>query len=327
MYRRNALGDLRTLLVGTTFDPLMIRYLDLDQSTAKAPNENYARELMELFTLGVGNYTESDVREGARALSGIRIGFVDPQGRTVRPPRPDRTSATGVQQYVAQLEQLAQQGYTFRGHVEARQHDAGTKTFLGRTGGLRPEDVVETILGKEACATFIASKALVQFASPHASGGYVQRVAQELRDSRYDIRTMMRAIFTDDEFLAPDNYRSLVRSPADFMVATMRVVGQPDISKVATTAGRAMDQVLYDPPTVAGWPVNAGWISSSAMLARLNFAHAVVDRGGALPDPVAAVQTHLDGVVGVDTARVFDASTTVSDRWYAILGSPEFQLK
>jgi uncharacterized protein (DUF1800 family) len=326
-YRKNALTDLRTLVTAVTFDPLMIRYLDLDQSSGKSPNENYARELMELYTLGVGNYTETDVREGARALSGIRIQLLDPQGQPAKPPQIDRKSPTGQQDYYKLLEQMAQQGYTSKGYLVRNVHDQTSKTYLGRTGNLGPTEVIDTILSQDACATFIAGKALLYFASPQPSSGYVQRVASAFRSSKYDIRTMMRAIFTDAEFLTPDNYRSLMRSPADYMVATMRALAEPDISKVAVTAGQGMDQVLYDPPTVGGWPVNAGWISSSAMLARVNFAQAVVNRGGSMPDPTQAVQTHLDGVVGADTARVFDASTTVADRWYAILGSPEFQLK
>jgi len=137
----------------------------------------------------------------------------------------------------------------------------------------------------------------------------------------------MRTIFLSDEFTSGAAYRSLVRSPADYMVATMRSLGQPDLAASAVTAGQAMDQILYDPPTVAGWPVNGGWMSSSSWLARLNFAQTVVNRGGTLPDPVAAVKTQLDGVVSDDTARVFNASQTVSDRWYALLASPEFALK
>ncbi|HET9050349.1 MAG TPA: DUF1800 domain-containing protein [Candidatus Dormibacteraeota bacterium] len=326
-YREKGLTDLRSLLLAATYDPLMGRYLDLQESTAAAPNENYARELMELFTLGVGNYTETDVREGARALSGIRSQLVDAGGRPAKPPAPDRSSPTGLQDYDAKLDQLAREGYTYRGVVVPRQHDQGTKTLLGRTGNLGPEEAVDAILAQDACATHVASKALLFFATPQPSPGYVARVAAALRSSRYDIRTMMGAIFRDAEFLAAGNYRSLVRSPADLMVATMRILAQPDISAVAVTAGLAMDQVLYDPPTVAGWPVNGGWVSSSALLARLNFAQEVVHRGGAMPDPAAAVQTHLDGIVGDDTARVFDASPSVPDRWYAILCSPEFQLK
>jgi uncharacterized protein (DUF1800 family) len=88
-----------------------------------------------------------------------------------------------------------------------------------------------------------------------------------------------------------------------------------------------MDQVLYDPPTVGGWPVNAGWLSSSAMLARVNFAGTAAGRVDALPDVEQAIRTQLDGVVGPDTAAVLNASTTATDRWYALLSSPEFQLK
>jgi uncharacterized protein (DUF1800 family) len=111
------------------------------------------------------------------------------------------------------------------------------------------------------------------------------------------------------------------------MVAVMRATGEKDLGPACVKAGPAMDQVLFDPPTVAGWPGNAGWISSNAVLARLNFAQAVVNRGGNLPDAAGAVRTHLDNVVGADTAAVFNASQTNSDRWYAILSSPEFHLK
>ena len=325
--REKGTGDLRSLLLAMTYDPLMGRYLDLDQSTGKHPNENYARELMELYTLGVGHYSEQDVREAARALSGIRTRLLDASGNPATPPKIDRTSQATVAASYAKYDTLMKQGYTFQGYLAPRMHDMGSKTFLGRTGNLGPDEVIDTILSNDACAPFIATRALQYFAAPQPSAGYVTRVATALRSSRYDIRTMMRAVFTDDEFTAAANYRSLVRSPADYMVAVMRILGQPDISRVAVPAGQGMDQVLYDPPTVAGWAVNAGWISSSSMLARVNFAQAVVNRGGALPDPVAAVRTHLDNVVGPDTARVFNASTTSGDRWYALLASPEFQLK
>jgi uncharacterized protein (DUF1800 family) len=137
----------------------------------------------------------------------------------------------------------------------------------------------------------------------------------------------MRTIFMSDEFRSAGNYRSLVRSPADYMVATMRALGRPDLAPQVVAAGSGMDQMLYDPPTVAGWPVNAGWLSSSSVLARVNFAQTVIGRGGSMPDPVTAVHNQLDGVVGPDTARVFNASQTNTDRWYALLAGPEFHLK
>jgi len=325
LYRRLGTGDLRTLLLGTTYDPAMMRYLDLDRSTKAAPNENFSRELMELYTLGVGNYTEQDVREGARALSGLRIIAVDQQGNTVQQPR--RTKTSTVQQYQQQLQAFINSGVTFKGMLDPRLHDQGDKTYLGQSGNLGPEQVIDAILAKDACATFIATKALVHFSTPSPTSDQVGSAAGAFRDSKYDIKTLMRAIFTADEFKSGSNYRSLVRSPADYMVATMRALGQPDASKMATTAGAGMDQILYDPPTVGGWPVNAGWISSGSWLARVNFAQAVVNRGGGLPDPAQAVHDQLDGVVGPDTAAVFNGSQTASDRWYAILSSPEFQLK
>jgi uncharacterized protein (DUF1800 family) len=279
---------------------------------------------MELFTLGVGNYTEQDVREGARALSGIRIQAVDSNGNSVQLPRPNRKD---IQAYYTQLQQLIASGVVFRGAIVPRLHDQGSKTYLGRTGNLGPPDVVDAILARDACATFIAGKALQYFCTPSPSADLVNRVAAAFRSSRYDIKTMMRTIFNSDEFKAAGAYRSLVRSPVDFMVATMRAVGEPDLARLAVTAGASMDQILYDPPTVGGWPVNGGWISSGAWLGRVNFAHDVVNRGGALPDPVAAVRSQLDGVVGPDTAAVFNGSRTVTDRWYAILASPEFHLK
>jgi uncharacterized protein (DUF1800 family) len=325
LYRRLGTGDLRTLLLETTYDPAMMRYLDLDRSTKAAPNENYSRELMELYTLGVGNYTEQDVREGARALSGLRIVAVDRQGNVVQQPR--RTKTATVQQYQQQLQAFINSGVTFKGMLDPRVHDQGDKTYLGRTGNLGPDQVIDAILARDACATFIAGKALAYFSTPNPTSDQIRSAASAFRDSKYDIKALMRAIFTAAEFTSGTNYRSLVRSPADYMVAAMRALEQSDVSRMAATAGAGMDQILYDPPTVGGWPVNAGWISSGSWLARVNFAHAVVSRGGSLPDPGQAVHDQLDGVVGPDTAAVFNGSQTAGDRWYAILSSPEFHLK
>jgi uncharacterized protein (DUF1800 family) len=324
LYRSTGRSDFRTLITAVTYDPLMIRYLDLEESTAVAPNENYSRELMELFTLGVGNYTESDVREGARAFSGIRTVLVDANGQRVQQPR---VKGSTPAQYAQTLEQLLAQGATFKGVLSRAQHDSGVKTFLGHTGNLDPGRALDVILSQPACASHIARDALVQFCTTNPSPALITSVATQFRDSSYDIKTLMRAIFTDDAFTSAAAYRSLVRSPADYMVATMRALSRPDLAARCESAGAGMDQILYDMPTVAGWPSNQGWVSSGAWLARLNFASAVVATDGAFPDPVAAVQTQLDGVVGLGTAAVFNASTSDADRWYALLASPEFQLK
>src|SRR5580704_5731788 len=199
LFRRLGAGDLRSLLLATTYDPAMIRYLDLVQSSAKAPNENYSRELMEMFTLGPGNFSEADVREGARAFSGIRIQAVDASGAPVSYAR--RRGMT-AQQYQQQLSALIAQGATFRGALMQRQHDGGAKTLLGRTGTLGPEEAVDTILAQPACASFLATKALTHFAVPQPPAALVDSVATQFRASHYDIRTLMRAILRSDEFRA-----------------------------------------------------------------------------------------------------------------------------
>ncbi len=324
LYRSMARSDFRTLINAVTFDPLMIRYLDLEESTAVAPNENYSRELMELFTLGVNNYTEQDVREGARAFSGIRTTLIGADGSRVTPPKLKGSTPAA---YAAAIAQLIAEGTTFKGVLQNRQHDNGSKTFLGQTGNFGPSEALDIILAQPACAPHIARLALMQFCTPNPSTQLIDSVATAFRNSKYDIKTLMRAIFTNAAFTSPGAYRSLVRGPADYMVATMRALGRSDLAASCVKAGAGMDQILYDMPTVAGWPANQGWVSSGAWLARLNFAASVVASGPGFSDPVDAVRTQLDNVVGPDTAAVFNASSSAEDRSYAVLSSPEFQLK
>ncbi|MBV8195997.1 MAG: DUF1800 domain-containing protein [Candidatus Dormibacteraeota bacterium] len=295
LYRTLGRSDLRTLLLATTFDPLMMRYLDSAASSAAKPNENYSRELMELFTLGPGNYTETDVREGARIFSGIRA----------------RRGADGA----------------YAGVLVPRLHDSGVKTYLGHTGNIGPEQAIDILLAQPACATHIAQRALVQFCTPAPSPALVNDVATQFRNARYDVTALMRAIVTSHDFAAASAYRSLVRQPADHMVATMRALGRPDLATACVRAGAGMGQALYDMPTVAGWPPNQAWISSSALLARINFAWHAIATHDRLPDSGAALQTLLDGVASDATRSALNAARSESQRWYALLASPEFQLK
>ena len=326
LYRNAGMGDLRTLLNEVTFDPLMMVYLDLQQSSGKAPNENYSRELMELYTLGVGNYTENDVREGARAFSGIRVVLRDSSGAVIKPPRRGK-GPNAINDYYRQIDQLAQSGATWRGQLNPRLHDSGSKTFLGRSGNLGPSEAIDAILAQHACAPFVTTAAMTYFGVPTPSSSTVNSIADQFRNSKYDIKTLMRAIFTSSDFTDPGNYRSLVRSPVDFMVAGMRILNNNALAKQALQFGQTMDQILYDPPTVAGWPQNGAWLSSSSALSRVNFASTAVAATPQLPPVSDAISTHLDNVVGPDLANVFNASTTDEDRWYAVLASAEFQLK
>jgi uncharacterized protein (DUF1800 family) len=324
LYRDAGLTDLRSLLSRVTRDPLMMRYLNLDASTAASPNENYARELMELFTLGPGNYTETDVREAARALSGLRIQLFDSSGARMAAPK---YSKSDPQAYATQVNTLVQSGAAFRGTLVARVHDSTTKTLLGHTGNLGADDVIDIVLAQPSCAPFVTRRAMTYFATPSPSDADVNAVATQFRDSKYDLRTLMGAIFRSSAFTSPTNYRSLMRSPTDYMVATMRALNRPQLTVVAAKAAAGMDQVLYDPPNVAGWPANAGWVSSSTLLSRINFATAATAKTAGLPDPTAAVRTQLDNVLGKDTAAAISAARTDADRWFALLAGPEFHLK
>jgi uncharacterized protein (DUF1800 family) len=324
LYRTAGLGDLRSLLTSVTRDPLMMRYLNLDASSKAAPNENYARELMELFTVGPGNYSETDVRESARAFSGLRVALYDSSGARMAAPK---YSKANPQAYVGQVEALVAAGASYRGTTVSRLHDSGTKTFLGHTGNLGPDDIVDILLAQPACAPFVTRRAMTFFATPNPSDADVNAVAAQFRASRYDIPTLMRAIFRSSAFTASSNYRSLMRSPTDYMVATMRAMERPGLVKTVVRSAPGMDQVLYDPPNVAGWPSNSGWVSSSTLLTRINFATAAAANVTGAPDPRAAVRTQLDNVLSPSTNAALSAAHSDSDRWFALLASPEFQLK
>jgi uncharacterized protein (DUF1800 family) len=324
LYRTAGLSDLRTLLTSVTRDPLMMRYLNLDASTAAAPNENYARELMELFTVGPGNYTETDVRESARALSGLRIALYDSSGSRIAAPKYSRANP---QAYLDQVNALVAAGAYYRGAPVSRLHDSGTKTVLGHTGNLEPDDIVDILLQQPSCAPFVTRRAMTFFAASNPSNADVNAAAAQFRSSRYDIATLMRAIFRSPAFTAPSNYRSLMRSPTDYMVATMRALERPGLVKTVVKSAPGMDQVLYDPPNVAGWPSNSGWVSSSTLLTRINFATAATTSMTRAPDSGGAARTQLDNVLGPSTTAALNGAHTESDRWFALLASPEFQLK
>jgi len=317
-WRHNALGNLHDFLYQVTIDPGMLRYLDLGTSTGRAPNENYSRELMELFTMGVGSFTEDDVRNGAKALSGWRepvtqamydalVLRAQQQGR--QPPKnltPD-TVKTGV--FVQQ-----------RAYV-------GPVKFLGVTKQWDTKAVLEQILAQPATAPFIVTKVLREFVTDQPADAYVKRLADGFRKSNYDLKTLMRDVFTSPEFLAPTTYRALVKSPTELMVNMAKSIEQPGLARAIGQAGQGQGQTLFDPPEVGGWPSNASWISSNNVLERVNFAQATLTGIAKLPAFNNAHLTQLDGVVSPATAQLLNSSPDDATRWLILLASPEFQLK
>ena len=315
-WRRIAMTDLRSMLMKVTTDPAMLRYLDLATSTGQSPNENYSRELMELFTMGAGNYAEEDVRQSARALAGWQL------------PQPDSYATVIVDKNNNVTRRLPVYSGQKGGVFNAKRAYTGSVTYLGKTGKLDTQGVIDRILAQPATAPFIANKLVQHFVAARPSASYVNSLGDTFRRSKYDMKTLMHAIFTSPEFLADTSYRSLVKSPIEFMIQAARVFSAPAASKLIVGAGSGMGQSLFDPPDVNGWPNNESWISSNTVVQRVNFVSALLGQvKGTLPSPSDAIHKQLDGVLSPQTASFFNQATDDRGRWFIVLASPEFQLK
>jgi uncharacterized protein (DUF1800 family) len=295
-WRRMALTDLGSMLMRVTTDPAMMRYLDLATSTGRSPNENYSRELLELFTMGAGSFAEGDVRAAARGLAGWRL-----------PTAADKSQA-GV-------------------FDKRRAYTGGPLTFLGRTGPLDTKGVIDGILASPAPATYLVTKVVHHFVSPAPEARYIQRLADEFQASRYDLKTLMRSVFLSPEFIHAESYRSLIKSPVEYMVSVLKALKAPQLSKLVLDADETMGQMLFDPPDVGGWPNNDSWISSNTVIARVNFANTALSRLRSVPAAKDVHQLHLDGVLSPVTEKLLGQATDDRTRWLVALMAPEFNLK
>jgi uncharacterized protein (DUF1800 family) len=247
LFRRNALGNFRLLTHYVAKDPAMILYLDNQTNRRGKPNENFARELLELFTMGEGHYTEDDIRQAARAFTGWHT---------------DRREAS----------------FRFR----KRQHDYSTKNFLGERGTFNGGDIIDIIMGQDQTALFIVEKLWREFVSDTPDEKEVRALAVILRRSKYEIKPLLTAILTSPHFRSKKNMGTLVKSPAEFMVGTIRTfsVGlDPKFLKVLVHTGHSLNQDLLDPPNVKGWPGGTVWINSNTLLVRRQFIERVLRTG------------------------------------------------
>jgi uncharacterized protein (DUF1800 family) len=313
-WRRMSMTNLRSMLMQVTTDPAMLRYLDLATSTGQSSNENYSRELMELFTMGPDNYTEDDVRESAKALAGWQL------------PQPDSNATVTVANGVTR--NLPVYRTQRPGVFNTRRAFKGNVTYLGETGPLDTQGVIDRILVQPATAVFIAGKVAQHFVTAQPDAGYVKTIADTFRRSNYDMKTLMGAVLTSPEFSSARSYRTLVKSPTDFMVHAARALGSTNLSKVIAAAGSGMGQTLFDPPDVSGWPNNESWISSNTVVERVNFVTAALSQvKSALPSASDAPRRQLDGVLSPQTASLLNQAVDDRARWFITLASPEFQLK
>lgn len=265
--RANALGNFATLLHAASKEPAMLIYLDVAQSRKGQPNENFAREAMELFTLGEGQYTEQDIKEAARAFTGWSL---------------DRDTGT----------------YLFRPGM----HDAGVKTVLGRSGRFDGDAVLDIILAQPQTSEYIIAKLWREFVSADPDPREVKRIAQIFRGQDYDVKAALRALLLSDAFWAPDNRGTLVKSPVELVVGTLRQLEvAPGSALPFAVASSGMGQNLFSPPNVKGWPGGETWINSNTLLARKQF----LDRLARADDaPPPSAMTAMAGAPMVAEPRV-----------------------
>ncbi len=261
LIRRHSLGSFRNLLQEMTKDAAMMIWLDTVANRKGQANENYARELMELFCLGIGHYTEQDVREGARAFTGWETRY----GKF---------------------------------SIDQGQHDGGSKTFLGKTGPWGGEDIVRICLEQDAAPYFIASKLFRFFISDTLSPSkpLLDPLAKQLRDSDYDLRGVVETILRSNLFFTPHAYRAQIKSPVDFAVGIVRALEGHVGSLPLAEALEGLGQRLFAPPSVKGWDGGPTWINSTTLLLRHNLALAITstedNRFGRRTDPAALLHKH-----------------------------------
>ena len=337
LFRANALGRYDVLLQAVSKDPAMMLYLNTIESTKEHPNENYARELMELYSMGEGNYSEDDVRESARAFTGWRLT------RPSRERPPEGLSEEERGEFLDQMWGAWEPEF----RIEARLHDTGAKTFLGRSGNFNGEDIVAIIMEQPATGGFITRRLFSELAYWDPDEDTVEALVKVWDASNHSVPAVVRAILVSDEFYSKRAYRSLVRSPIEFMVGAVRALEiETDWISVEQSAA-GMDQRLYEPPSVAGWPGGETWLSSGTFFGRVNFLDATIfprNRAIAIPalmnQPTAeatvdeALRRLVDGAIA-DEARESIASyaRTISNPQeraaavaYLVLASPEYQL-
>ena len=241
MFHEMGTGNFRDLMVTIAQDPAMLSFLDAGVNVRGAPNENFAREIMELFTMGVGNYSESDIREAARAFTGwnyVDMDFV----------------------------------------INEDQHDDGPKTVLGRTGNFDGVEVIDIIMDQPVTAEYIAGKIYRFFVRQDLSPKLQEELGNIFRDADYEVAPLLEAIFMSRDFYSAASVGTQIKSPVQLAISTYRKLGLTEVPGVPdfNSATSALGQLLFRPPTVAGWAHGRSWVTPGLLLERGNFARDIL---------------------------------------------------
>jgi uncharacterized protein (DUF1800 family) len=252
LFREYAFGNLRDLTQKIVRDPAMMLYLDTQRSSKSMPNENFAREVMELFTLGEGNYTEEDVKQAARAFTGYQL---------------NRLTSEVVQ--------------------SARAWDDGEKTIFGETGPYNGKDVVSLIFKKDACAKFMAVKLWEFFAYEKPVDSAMADLAATFRKNDYELKPVLREIFLSAEFYGKKAMTTQIKSPVQYLVQLLKELEMESAPLGFPIMGQTqLGQVLFMPPNVAGWDWGKAWINTNTLLTRYNLAGSLIN--GSVRDMMSA---------------------------------------
>ncbi len=274
--RDHALGSFRDLLHGIVEDPAMLQYLDNNTNIKGHANENLARELMELFSLGEGHYTEVDVREAARALTGA---WADPEGHF---------------------------------QFQAENHDDGEKTILSKTGKFKGKELVDIILDQPACPRWVALKLLTYYEGTPPSEARLADYAKFLRDSDYHIDAFLKRLFLDPAFYRDEIVGARIQGPIEYVVGLCKKLGLEPPSNFIFSVTSDLGQCFYDPPTVKGWDGGETWITNAWLMGRGNTAGVLVDAFDDKPDDDASMSATANTEMSDDQLDEHVKQLTVS---------------
>ncbi|WP_456381721.1 DUF1800 domain-containing protein [Hydrogenimonas sp.] len=293
LFREHALGNFKTLLHAVAKDGAMMIYLDTVRNRKNHPNENFARELLELFTLGEGHYSENDIKNAARAFTGWGL---------------DRRTGT----------------FRFR----SKHHDDGMKIFLGEKGRFGGEEIIDIVLRRPQTARFVSVKLFVALTGTYPEKTIENRLGELFYRSGYEIRPLLRAILLSDPFRDPANRGAMVKSPAELIAGTLRSfsIGKLPLEK-AVRMGRVLGEDLFDPPGVEGFAQNREWITGDTLLLRQTLMRKTAGKIASSD----TLESHgpeeiRRWLLPVDPA-VTPKSVSTRRRLEAILTDPAYQLK
>ena len=276
LFRDNGLGNFETLLQKVTRDPATLIWLDNRQNRKGATNENFAREVQELFTVGIGNYTEQDIKEAARAFTGHTLG------KDLK--------------------------YTFN----KAQHDAGEKTFQGQTGNFDADDILGILVRNPATARFITTKLFTFFAYDNPDSSTIDRLANTFVSTNFDMRSVLRDLFSGPEFLSPQAFHGQIKQPVELVVGSLKALNVQNVGPDATQFLRRMGQDLLNPPDVSGWKGGSAWINATTLFERFNW-------GNRLAMGRDSTKPYFADVPGQLQAHTVNSTDTLVDYYLSLL--------